>query len=474
MSLYVPWQGCTPRAWQAAALPLAQAAIMAQRDGVVQAIMGAGKSYLIRELCRWYDGPVVVAAPLVRLVDQLSADIEGSATWDGRGKTLARVIVACNPSLQTVPQRPNTLLIVDECHNTNNDQFDNALAALNPDRRIGFTATPFGPRDGDSLLRWSEMVYSYDFSDALRDKVIVPWRIVPHLGEEIPLDDACIELIRGSSGPGLANADSAADAESFAARLNDEGIEACAIHCRLPKGQYEERIAALLAGTYRCVVHVNMLSEGVNIPELRWLCARRKVQSRTRFAQEVGRVLRTCPGKEYAVIYDPQDLFSTMRVTSEAAVGGEAADEGYMQPDDFELLDKLPPEQRKKIIKKSTAMDKNRYFIRELGTAVSVVYHTTSASGTWRDDEPSANQLKALRSAATKFGSADVPRYAKLPLRVCYQMRKYLTKGEVSDMLGIMLALNARGWDPLIESLCPPPPEYTQDEEGFALKVQNA
>ncbi len=474
MSLYVPWRGCTPRAWQAEALPLAQAAIMAGKCGVVQAIMGAGKSFLIRELCRWYEGPVVVAAPILRLVDQLSADIEGSATWDGRGKTLARVIVACMPSLASVPQRPGTLLIVDECHNTNNQQFDDAVAALKPDKRIGFTATPFGPRDGDSLSRWDEMIYSYDFADALRDKVIVPWRIVPHIGDEIPLDDACIKLIATSKGPGLANADSAADAEMFAQKLVDAGIEACAIHCRLKKGEYEKRIAALLDGTYRCVVHVNMLSEGVNIPELMWLCARRKVQSRTRFAQEVGRVLRTSPGKEYATIYDPQDLFATMRVTSEAAVGGAEADEGYMQPDDFELLEKLPAEERKKKIKKSSAMDKNRYFIRELGVAVSTVYHTASAAGAWRQDDPSGKQLKALRSAATRFKDADVPSYAKIPLRVCYQMRKHLTKGEVSDMLGIMLALSARGWDPLIEALCPPPPEYTTDELGFATKVQNA
>lgn len=432
---------------------------MRRVSGIIEVVTGGGKSYMARELCRWWDGPAVVSAPVLRLVDQLHEDIEDSATWDGRGKTMARVIIACTPSLKTVPFREGTLYIADEAHMTNNAQFEDGMEAVRPVARVGLTATPFGPDDRTSLVHWDEIIYRYGFDKALRDGVIVPWRIVPWTGGEVPLDDACVEMIRGAEGPGLVNADSIEDATSFHEKLQAAGVKAAIVHSKMGKGVYKDTVKALLAGDLDCAVHVNMLAVGVNIPPLRWLCARRNVQSKTRFPQEVGRVLRSSPGKTHAVIYDPCDLFATMSLTNDADIGGSKKPEPYMQPDDMPPLDGLDEEERKKVVRKTAALDPDRHAIRVLNVAIGTAYGVTSAPGEWRQDEPTDNQLNALARAAARFGQSDAPEHARRSLRRCYSLRRYLTKGEVSDILSIMLTLSAKGWNDTMQALVPAPQE---------------
>lgn len=60
-------------------------------------------------------------------------------------------------------------------------------------------------------------------------------------------------------------------------------------------------------GKYNLILASRIFNEGINLPELRSLIIASGGQSGTRLVQQVGRVLRTNPGKEMATIYDFND-----------------------------------------------------------------------------------------------------------------------------------------------------------------------
>jgi hypothetical protein len=159
-------------------------------------------------------------------------------------------------------------------------------------------------------------------SEAINDGVVVPWKIV-NWNKEIPADinNLYIEMIKDASGPGLINADNIIDAEQFADFLTKKGINSSAIHSKLHTRDRKKIIDNLKHNIIKCVVHVNLLSEGANFPWLKWCLLRRQVEARVRFIQEIGRLLRSYPCKTEAIFYDPHDLFGNFALTYKEALG---------------------------------------------------------------------------------------------------------------------------------------------------------
>ena len=348
-----PWLGLTPRRWQAEALRPVLNSIRRKERGVVAAVMGSGKSILQAEVCAAGQGRVVVTVPTVRLVDQLASTIETRCPGEvGRYYTHAheadrRITVCCLPSLpallaDTDWPGPPALWIADEAHKTECSTVLDAYAALSPERAIAFTATPFRADENEELSLWDSLVYEYSAQDAIADGVVVPWRPVFWLGSEISgqdgLDGACTIMIRDalSVGPGLVNAGSIDDAETYAAALRADGIAAEAVHSRRSRAAVTDTMERLRTGELAAVVHVSMLSEGVDYPWLRWLCLRRPVTSRVRFCQEVGRVLRACEGKTEALLLDPTDLLSAHGLSYAEVLAGQG-NPGSTEPLDEHL-----------------------------------------------------------------------------------------------------------------------------------------
>lgn len=328
------------RAWQAVAVPKVLDAIARQASGIVVAVTGSGKSVLLAEVIaqvlRGNDAAlVVVTTSSRRLVEQIAQTIGEriGAGRVGRYYTSAKeadrpVVVACNNSalaLAAVLRRHGrvvALWVADEAHRTEAEGLTVASHALQPEARVGFTATAFRSDDSQNLQLFEEVIHRYGFGDALRDKVIVPWKVIPWTLAEMPLDDAVLQMIREhGDGPGVVNANTIEDAETFAAWLTEQGVEAAAVHSELAPATQDARLAALKSGDLRVIVYPSLLSEGADFPWLRWMCLRRKVSARVRFIQEVGRVLRTHPGKSEAIILDPLGLFNTFSLSYDEDLG---------------------------------------------------------------------------------------------------------------------------------------------------------
>lgn len=337
------WCGLQPRGWQTDAYHAWISHVTdketSSEPGIISAIMGSGKSLVIAELCHAIepkpDNVVIVSTSSQRLVRSLKetisrrlSGIHPVSAWYQHEKRLAPVIVSCMPSLRGLVWtlrheygKKVKLWIPDEAHKS---QADSVLAAhkeMEPGLTCGFTATPFRSDQYEHLQLFETCLYRYGVADALRDGVIVPWRIVSYQGDLSDIDRCCIEMITDAEGAGIVNATDIADAEDFSAKLQSVGIRAATVHSGVHDEIQEARLEELRSGEIGCVVYVNMLSEGVDFPWLRWMCLRREVKARVRFMQEVGRLLRSSFGKDEAVIYDPHDLFGYFRLNYAEALG---------------------------------------------------------------------------------------------------------------------------------------------------------
>ncbi len=450
-----PWAGApwTPRRWQAAALPPVLGAIAAGKRAIVSAVMGSGKSILITEVAHQHLGndAIVVTTPTQALVDQLAGTLSQriGAARVGRYFTRAKdadkpVVVACNASAPAVAEhlaeqgRRVGLWIADEVHRTETAQMLQAARALQPSAQLGFTATPFRSQDHERLRMWDQVAFRYSLADALRDEVLVRWSVIPWDGEgDTDLDSVCLELIRlHGAGPGMVNASDIGDAEGFARLLNEHGIDADTVHSRRSNDDNAAAIAALEAGDLACIVHVNMLAEGVDLPWLRWLCLRRPVSARVRFIQEVGRVLRAAPGKDRAVLMDPHDLFGAFGWDLAEALGEWEKPRGDARG---------PQERSPSTLRSPTATDEWTAYCRRLLLPLQAAGWASDksvASCVWRRELPTDKQMRYLRVCRSWRPWALLPGdHAQLVANLLSNPA-HLTRGAVSDLITVSKAVS--------------------------------
>lgn len=350
------WEGApwAPRRWQAEALPIVVDAMAAGRRGVVVACTGAGKSPFLAELVRELQlrelvgpraGAVVVTTPTQRLVGQLGGTLRARLGEETVGLYYADakeahrpVVVACNASARALSAELGggvDAWIADEAHRSEAAGLQEAQEALAPRLVLGLTATPFRANARERLSAFSEVLYRYTLVQAVRDGVVVPWRVVPWVGRERgAVDEILLEMIeRHATGYGFVNARNIKEAEQRALWLTLHGVPAAAVHSRLSDAEQGRRLDALRQGWLRCVVYPSLLQEGFDDPGASWLALARPVKSRVRFIQEFGRVLRTAPGKTEAVILDPHGLTERFDLLTAEALGagdddlGNGADE---------------------------------------------------------------------------------------------------------------------------------------------------
>lgn len=499
MYLTIPrdnWGQLTPFAWQAESYPkiLRHFAAPDPKPALIRAVTGGGKSKLMAQmLASAYMEPgevIVITTPTIGLVEQLRETITERLEPPGftlsesqkvgafytHGKdTHTPVIIACTPSVPELAAilaeqgKKCALWLCDEAHRSATPTLMEAVKVLNPKWRIGLTATPWRANESERLNLFEVMLTDFGPGEAQAGGVVVPWRIIPWMGEEATLDDACIEMARLAVGPGLYNAMSISDAEVFATKLEKDGQKSKTIHSKLSRGEIRKRIDELREGKLNSLVHVSMLQEGVDWPWLRWLCLRRPVGSRVRFAQEVGRTLRALldpathkPAvgtdgkllKPEAVIYDPHGLFDEFQLSYEAVLGGE-----YFT--DEELESKLSESEKKEkqlqqavfdLMRELTSVQAGKKplsvtplvgYLREVVTAFDVCHliERKIASRNWRRLNSTEKQHTALTNLKWATDKKQVPKIHQRALGMLADYGKAMTRGMASDLLSVFMSL---------------------------------
>jgi superfamily II DNA or RNA helicase len=89
----------------------------------------------------------------------------------------------------------------------------------------------------------------------------------------------------------------------FANMLSAAGIP-CAALSRVDKAERRRRLLAFAAGTYEAITAVDVMNEGIDIPDVNILVFLRATHSRRIFVQQLGRGLRLSDGKEKVIVLD--------------------------------------------------------------------------------------------------------------------------------------------------------------------------
>ena len=106
------------------------------------------------------------------------------------------------------------------------------------------------------------------------------------------------------NGTAIAFCCSVAHAEAVAQAFNDQGIPAATLDGSMDRGVRRRTIADLGAGVIKVLTSCDIISEGTDIPSVTGAILLRPTDSLGLHLQQVGRVLRPCPGKAHAVIND--------------------------------------------------------------------------------------------------------------------------------------------------------------------------
>lgn len=89
----------------------------------------------------------------------------------------------------------------------------------------------------------------------------------------------------------------------FADMLSSVGIP-CAALSKVDKAERRRRLLAFASGTYQAVCAVDVMNEGIDIPDVNILVFLRATHSRRIFVQQLGRGLRLSEGKEKVIVLD--------------------------------------------------------------------------------------------------------------------------------------------------------------------------
>ncbi|NAZ80245.1 DUF3427 domain-containing protein [Kineococcus sp. R8] len=226
------------------------------------------------------------------------------------------------------------VVVLDECHHASASSYQRILGRLQPIELLGLTATPeradgqdvlavFGGRTAAELRLWDALAddllvpfhyFAVDDGTDLRD---LTWRrggyAVEGLTNLYTGDDARARLVLRELRRRVSDVRtmraigfcvSVEHARYMARVFRDAGIDALAVS---GSSTPEERAAALRRlrdGEVRIVFAVDLYNEGVDVPQVDTVLFLRPTESSTVFLQQLGRGLRTAPGKPVLTALD--------------------------------------------------------------------------------------------------------------------------------------------------------------------------
>lgn len=333
------------RPFQATAVTEIRGAYMAGHRRVLFVLpTGGGKTYTfvyIAEQAAMRGNRVCILVHRQELVDQSSRSLHAigcnhGIIANGYRQDLRHTVQVA--SVQTLARRLHTLppdffqlLIVDEAHHAVAGTWAKVLAAMPRAHVLGVTATP-ERLDGrglgdqfDTLIEGPDAAWLTDQGFLVPARVFAPPGIDldgikrfdtkkgRHDSEDVlrqgqAMGDAVSHYRRTiephHNGTAIAFCVSVAHAEAVAEAFRAQGIAAAMLDGTTDRGHRRRLINDLGAGSLKVLTSCDIISEGTDIPSVTGAILLRPTDSLGLHLQQVGRVLRPCPGKQWAVVND--------------------------------------------------------------------------------------------------------------------------------------------------------------------------
>ena len=231
--------------------------------------------------------------------------------------------------------RKYDLVVVDEAHHAPANSYRTVLERTDPEFMLGLTATPWRNDDQslEDLFGPVREELTIDVIEALRKGYLtdvdyrmycddLDWENIPDKSDENytvrdlnkrlfiqERDDEIIEEFtrvwkQEGSSRSIIYSPSIDYAKRMSTQLRDVGYAARPLHSDLDNREIERRLRAFRRGDLEILTAVDMLNEGVDIPEVDLIVFLRVTHSRRIFLQQLGRGLRLAENKEKVVVMD--------------------------------------------------------------------------------------------------------------------------------------------------------------------------
>lgn len=320
-------------------------ALLVMATGLGKTIVGG--EVIADHLVRFPDDQVLVVAHTKDLIDQLERALwrhlpkaikTRMLTGEERMDDLFGITCATlTTALQAVRQgyRPG-LTVVDEAHHVGEGgQYAELLSSLEDGRQFGATATPWRGDEYDIAHRFGRPSYALGIETGMRNGYLaqvdyrlyvdnIDWEVVKSASHHsyslrelnsklfLPKRDEAIrdelaETWGATSQPrALVFCRTIEHAERMAdtLRRNPRWMGALAVHNGLSKRERRSRLLSFRSGEVPILTSVDILNEGIDVPDVNIVCFARVTHSRRIFVQQLGRGLRIQEGKEQVTVLD--------------------------------------------------------------------------------------------------------------------------------------------------------------------------
>ena len=224
---------------------------------------------------------------------------------------------------------PPDLIIVDEAHHAiGKSTWGTVIKAFPKAKLLGVTATPIR-LSGEGLGDLFEcMVQGPTVADLIQRKALSPYRLFAPAGVDLSgVHSKMGDFVRGELAQAMNKPSITGDAvshyqklargkravafcvsvehaEHVAAQFREAGIPAASIDGGMDKVLRQQVLKSFTAGDLRVLTSCDLISEGFDVPAIEVAILLRPTQSLGLYLQQVGRALRTSPGKAEAIILD--------------------------------------------------------------------------------------------------------------------------------------------------------------------------
>lgn len=225
------------------------------------------------------------------------------------------------------------LIVVDECHHAASASFNEMLGALQPKYLLGVTATPW--RGDNASLRplFGDPVFTMDVVQGMQEGYLakvdyhmmldgIDWEEIRTLSRQgltvkdlntalyvperdVGMIESVSEVIEGiENSRTLVFCRSIDHAERLQAYFRQFDIAAGVIHSELHRADRFRSLSNFRMGTLRVLISIEMLNEGIDVPEVNIVVFARVTHSRRIFLQQLGRGLRLSNNKSHVTVLD--------------------------------------------------------------------------------------------------------------------------------------------------------------------------
>jgi superfamily II DNA or RNA helicase len=342
-----------PREYQEDAIEDVLAAFGSGRKrSLVMFATGLGKSIVLAEVARDvtenHGGRVLLLADKVTLIEQLEVDMwpqlpasVPTRLWDGKRKpdSFDGVTVATQQSVLAWIRKGNELpvfdaVLVDECHHAAAPTWMETINALDSRRLLGVTATPWRGDEARITDIFGDPVATMGIIEGIHGGFLadvdykifmddVNWDAVNRNTESrmsitdlntrlfLPSrdEDMCGKIVSEWNKSGrpqvITFCRSIDHAERVAEVLTSMGMPSRSVHSRgIPQAERARHLMQFKAGEFSNLIGVEILNEGVDVPDVGMIVFVRVTHSRRIFIQQLGRGLRVTPEKSRVMVLD--------------------------------------------------------------------------------------------------------------------------------------------------------------------------